>query len=105
MDDPRRAPLHFCSNVDGDLHAVIDASLADLEGWKLEFEGPNGTTLAYEFEYSWHYGGPTNSNLIGYGEAREGWIAVAERGQAPKALVSPDGERIPFSPQPGDEDE
>jgi hypothetical protein len=65
LDDPLRAPLGFLSDVDGDQYAVIDASLADLAGWKLETHGPDEVPETEKFVRGTHYGGPTGSCLTG----------------------------------------
>ncbi|GAA4578424.1 hypothetical protein GCM10023176_54270 [Micromonospora coerulea] len=78
MNEPTQSlpAYHFASDVDGVRHLIVDDSDdSDCTGWHIEVREPGGERQV-PFERSVVFGDGPDVNLLGYGPAREAWLAA-----------------------------
>lgn len=86
----------FASDVDGVRFLIVDDVDVDCTGWFIEAEyGGYRHKCAFKLDRVYSKGAGTN--LIGYGEGRQAWLAVADRDMRAAKLVSPHGRQHPVS--------
>ncbi|PZG01636.1 hypothetical protein [Micromonospora deserti] len=95
MNEPTQ-PLpayHFASDIHGVRHLIVDDD-SDCTGWRIEVSEPGGARHI-PFRRSVVFGDGPQVNLLGYGPAREAWMAAIGWAAVSAEIRLPDESRHP----------